>query len=229
MGMLHGLLKRILRQQRKHRFESINDIPKVSGPCIYAVNHSCKWDLQYMMELTPKNTYFWVRRQPLNLIDRIGIIWKGVVWVDRKSKTDKAKAKEKLNRLLESGKSICVFPEATWNLMPSTPMLPMTWGIIELAQMREAPIVPICLEYKDDVCRVKFANHVYVSEAEDKEDAISYIRDIMATMKWEIWKTFPVEKRCSLESNYWENYVRSKLAEYPKLNYEYEMSCVRKQ
>ena len=122
------LFKMIMKSIRKHEIHYINDIPNVSGNCIYAVNHSCKWDSQYMMEVLSRPLYILVGKQRLDLIDRFGFMWSGTVWVDRKDKTSKAKSKEKLNKLLQKGKNICIFPEGTWNITPEKPMLPLYWG-----------------------------------------------------------------------------------------------------
>ena len=225
--MFHKMLIRIIKSQRKHKFELMNSFPQVGGNCILAVNHSCKWDAQYMMELAPAQTYLLVGSQSLELIDRIGIIWNGAVWVDRKSKTSKAKSKKKLRKLLDKGKNICIFPEGTWNLTPSKPMLPLYWGVIELAKMSKVPIIPVCLEYQADICWVQFAEPIYIDIEADNGEEISKLRDVLATLKWKIWETFPQEHRSQLEPRYWGNYVRHRLDEYKKLDYDYEMSCVR--
>ena len=221
------LFKMIMKSIRKHEIHYINDIPNVSGNCIYAVNHSCKWDSQYMMEVLPRPLYMLVGKQRLDFIDRFGFIWSGTVWVDRKDKTSKVKSKEKLNKLLQKGKNICIFPEGTWNLTPEKPMLPLYWGVIDLAQKNGVPIIPICLEYRKDICYVKTGDPIYVAEDADKLEEITKLREIFATIRWEQWEMFPQEKRCDVEEDYWEKYVTERLAEYPKLNYEYEKRCIR--
>ena len=55
------------------------------------------------------------------------------------------------------------------------------------------------------------------------------LRDIMATLKWEIWNEFPVVKRNYMLSANWEQEVKRRIAEYPKLDYEYEKSCIRRE
>ena len=225
--IFHRLLKFIISMQRQHQFEFLNKAPKIENNRIFAVNHSCKWDFQYMVELAPKHFYVLAGKQRLNFIDRIGFIWNGTVWVDRKSKTSKAKSKQKLNALLGKGKCVCMFPEGTWNLTPAAPLLPMHWGIIELAQKNCVPIVPICLEYSDENCFVKYGKPMYVDSDADKGEAIIKLRDTIATLRWEIWELHPQEKRADVETDNWEKYIASRLREYKKLDYEYEMSCVR--
>lgn len=225
--IFHGLLKMIMKSIRKHEFCFINNIPKINGNCIYAVNHSCKWDFQYMVEIAPKKFTILAGKQRLNFIDRIGFIWNGTVWVDRQNKSSKAKSKKKLNHLLQKGKNICIFPEGTWNLTPEKPMLPLYWGVIDLAQKNQVPIIPICLEYRENICYVKFGEVMHVEQNANKQEEITKIRDAFATLKWELWEMFPQEKRCDIEGRYWEKYIEERLSEYKKLDYEYELSCVR--
>lgn len=226
--MLHMMLKKIMSRQRIHEFVMLNEHPEISTNCIYAVNHSCKWDTQYLIELLPRNFYILAGKQRLKLIDRIGVIWNGAVWVDRKSKKSRGAVKERLKNLLKKGKNILIFPEATWNLTPSTPVLPLYWGIIEIAQSMKIPIVPVCLEYREDECFVKYGEPIYIAKECDKDRQIQELRDVFATLKWDIWDMFPVEKRITIADDYWEIEVTRRLNEYKLLDYEYEMSCVRK-
>ena len=55
--LFHEILKTILKSIRKHDFYYISNIPDIDGNCIYAVNHSCRWDTQYMMEVLAYPTY----------------------------------------------------------------------------------------------------------------------------------------------------------------------------
>ena len=56
---------------------------------------------------------------------------------------------------------------------------------------------------------------------------IAELRDVMATLKWEIWEMFSSVSRATVASDEWEREVIRRVAEYPKLDYEYEMSFVR--
>ena len=226
--MIHSLLKLVIKTQRIHKFVFLNAPPTVKGNCIYAVNHSCKWDFQYMVELAPKHFYVLAGKQRLKFIDRIAFIWNGVVWVDRKNKKSKSNSKEKMHALAKKGRSLCIFPEGTWNLSPSAPVLPIYWGVIDVAKSTETPIVPVCLEYRDK-CYVKYGEPITLDKDADKLEAIQQLRDIFATLKWDIWESFPCEKRADIDDNYWNEEVSRRLKEYTLLDYEYEMSCIRQQ
>ena len=77
--MFHKVLKLIIRTQRKHKFVFLNNHPDIQTNCIYAVNHSCKWDAQYIMEIALGSCTLLAGKQRLKLIDRLVFIVNGVV------------------------------------------------------------------------------------------------------------------------------------------------------
>lgn len=76
--------------------------------------------------------------------------------------------------------------------------------------------------------KVKYGELIYVDEKMDKSECIQNLRDVFATLKWGIWEMLPACKRCDFEDDYWDKEVQRRLKEYELLDYEYEMSCVRK-
>ena len=74
---------------------------------------------------------------------------------------------------------------------------------------------------------MKAGEPIFVAEDADKLEEITKLRDIFATIRWEQWEMFPQEKRCDVEEDYWEKYIADRLAEYQKLDYEYEKGCIR--
>jgi hypothetical protein len=60
----------------------------------------------------------------------------------------------------------------------------------------------------------------------DKKQKIDELTDALATMKWEIWESFPIEHRAEFSGNEWEEEMQKRIAEYPKLDYEYEKRCI---
>ena len=227
--LFHKILKCIIRTQRKHKFVFMNQHPDIPGNCIYALNHSCKWDAQYMMELGKGRCFILTGKQRLLLLDRIVFHLNGAVWVDRKDKNSKASSKEKMQSVLEKGHSLCIFPEGTWNLRPSLPVLPLYWGIVDVAKQSGVPVVPMCFEYRERECFVKYGEAFTVSAEEDKAEVIGKLRDTFATLKWDIWEGFPTEDRKDIPEEYWEKEIERRLKEYKKLDYAYEMSCVREE
>ena len=82
--------------------------------------------------------------------------------------------------------------------------------------MEGRPIVPIVLEYRGHDCYARRGSTIYVTDTDNKQDKIE-----------EIWELFPVISRVEICEEEWEQEVQRRLAEYPRLNYEYEQSCMR--
>ncbi len=225
--VIYPILKPIFRLLRKHKFIYVNEIPKISGNAIFAVNHSNRYDIPYTCEILSRQCYVLLGKQPLEPIDRLAFILNGTVWVDRKSREDKKNSVAKMIKLLCNGANLVIFPEGTWNLTPSKPMLPLYWGVIDIARASGRPIVPIILEYTDEKCYVAFGESMQISPTDDKGEKISELKDRFATLKWSIWEQFPDTGYNTAKE--WQAEVHKRLAEYPKLDYEYEASVIRKE
>ena len=225
--LIHPILLEIVKVKKKPRIVLLNENPHCGGTAIYAVNHSNKYDVPVVAEIVKHHVWILVGKQRLDLMDRIFFSLNGSVWVDRKNKRDRGNAKEKVRKLLNSENSVVIFPEGTWNLTASKPMLPLYWGIIDIARTTGKPIVPLVLEYKNEAVIAKFGEKFFVEKDADKSREISGLADKMATLKWEIWEQSPMVERKALVKNEWSLVVQKRLKEYPKIDFRYEMSCIR--
>lgn len=226
--LLHPALMRAIKGQRKPKIILINGQPLIEKNAIYAINHSCAHDLPIACEAIGRHTYVLAAKQRLRLMDYACFVLNGVVWVDRDDRESKRKAVDQMARLLEKGENVCMFPEATWNLTPSKPVLPLYWGIIGLAGRAGVPIVPVVLEYREDSCYVKFGQALAVKGPENKQDKINALEDALATLKWDIWQKFPLVRRKGIREGEWDDEVRRRLAEYPLLDERQEQNYVRR-
>ena len=164
--------------------------PMSGKPVIYAVNHFCFADTPIMGRITPKRSYILLGKQRLGFSDWLYFVLNGVIFVDRKDKEDMSASKQAMAAYLNKGRSIVMFPEGTWNLTENQLMLPMKWGIIDIAKETGAQIIPTLLEYdrEEKKCFVWFGAPLVVSPEENKADAIAALRDTLATMRWEFWE-----------------------------------------
>lgn len=67
---------------------------------------------------------------------------------------------------------------------------------------------------------------MYIDDEMDKKKGIERLTDALATLKWEIWEQFAIASREDILPDEWEQESERRIREYPKLNYEYEKSCV---
>ena len=197
-------------------------------PVIYAVNHFCFADGPIMGRITPKRSYLFAGKQTLGFSHCLYFILNGVIFVDRKDKEDMAASKLAMSAYLNKGRSIIVFPEGTWNLTENQLMLPMKYGIIDVAQKTGAQIIPTILEYdrKQKKCFVRFEAPLVFSEEDSKAEAITVLRDIMATVRWEFWERKGIFNRAELDIEDERKKLCYSLEEWPNADWEYESSCI---
>lgn len=84
------------------------------------------------------------------------------------------------------------------------------------------------IEYRPDVCYVKFGEAMYIDKETDKKAGIERLEDVMATLMWSIWEMFPKEKRNDRMKEEFEQLIQYRINEYSKIDMKYEMSVLRK-
>ena len=106
-------------------------------------------------------------------------------------------------------------------------MLPMKWGIIDVAKQTEAKIIPMVLDYngQDKVCKAVFGNEI-LTEGAEKSVAIRNLRDEMATIRWNLWEENGLVSRKNIDVEHERKLILDYVDEYPPLDLEYEMSVV---
>ncbi len=157
--ILHPIVKLLARTAVEHKFVYLNDRPMLDSNAIFAFNHSCKCDIPYTWYITKCHSWLVVGAQPLKWIDRLVFEMNGSIWVDRKDRESRALCRQKM--LDTIGGAIIIFPEGTWNTVPSLPMMPMAWGIVDTAMKSGAPIVPIVVDYFGKNCYIKYGKPFY--------------------------------------------------------------------
>lgn len=229
--LLHKPLLLLMRTKRNFKLKIIDGInlSKVNCPAIFVVNHTNSHDIPIASEVIKKHHFVLLGKQPLEIMDKIAFWLNGVIWVDRKNKVSKALAKEKMISVLKSGTNLLMFPEGTWNRSSNKIMLPLYWGVIDIAKESGAPMIPIILEYTPKVCYAKIGEPVYIQSSADKCKEIVLLRDKMATLRYELWSSQPITHRTDLDNDYFKMILQSAVDEYPKLDLEYETSVVRKE
>lgn len=126
--IIHPFLWRLAKLRHKPKIHILNSPKEIHSNKIYAVNHSCVHDIPiliHLIQIIKNHFYLLMGKQSLNVIDRMFFNLNGTVWVDRQVREDRRMASAKLRYLLEKGESILMFPEGTWNMTESKPMLPL--------------------------------------------------------------------------------------------------------
>lgn len=122
-----------------------NEYKKIDRPIIYAACHAFKDDVLNTILTSKDDSYIVFGNIDLfyNTFDGLCLWIYGTQLVDRYNKDSKHAMKEKMNKIIEYGNNILIFPEATWNLSENMLMLPLYWGFYDVAKKNNALIVPI--------------------------------------------------------------------------------------
>lgn len=225
---LHPLIITALPLVRNFNLTAFSVVPlQKNESVIYVSNHSNMHDFPVAAEILKKHFYVLADDEPRGKLTGLGFEANGVVWVNRFDRSSRKKAFEEMLQLLEAGKNILIYPEGTWNLSDNLPMLPLPWGVIQLAQKTGCAVVPITLEYPDmKNCFYSIGNEMYFGPDIDKQDAIIQLRDTMASMRWEYWASKGLHSRGEVSSQDRDSYVKHRIEEYPVFNYELEQTMI---
>lgn len=212
----------------KFKLVKLNEPVKISGPVIYAANHSSMYDVPVAINYIKKPFTLLAGKENLDIQAKLLFGLNSVRYVQRNSKDSRNDALEYSFKKLENGKSILIFPEATWNLSVNQVMLPLYWGIIKMAQKTGSPIIPMIFEYYDDICYIKSGNPIYISQVCDQKKAIEDLTGVLGGLRWDIWDIIGPQKREDVLKEQFDNYVNERLNEYACFNKEFEDSVILK-
>lgn len=227
-SVLYPITMLLSRTKVKYRIIIENEyIPAANKPIIFACNHSAFPDIPVALRAVRRHCYTLIGKQNLAFVDKIFFFLAGAVWVDRKSKESSASSKERTIAYLNKGKSILWFPEATWNLKDNLLMLPMRWGVIEVAQRTNAQIIPMALDYDRDqnICRVRFGESLDAKSFANKQQGVVTLRDAMATLRWNFISRNQAN-RADLHVEKERDAMFQVIRDYPPLDWNYEESCI---
>lgn len=204
-----------------------NEREKTDRPIIFAVTHVGKFDIEVVSEAI-KDHYYLLSgdyEHIQGIIDSPFLSLNGVFYFNEKVKDDRKLVTEKMINHLNDGGNLMYFIEGTWNLSPNLPMLPCYWGIVNIAKQGNAIIVPIAAEQYGKNFKINIGKNFDMMQYEDtiegKSCAINDLRDVLATLKWEIWETEPQLIREDIIGDEWTNYVSERFKEWPYFNEEY--------
>lgn len=183
-------------------------------------------DIPYSLMAIKRHAYVHVGVQRLGASDRIGLLWNGVIWVDRKSK-DKSEAKRRMVECLENNEGVLMFPEATWNRTEAKPLHPLYWGCLDIARDANVPIVPVVLIYESESrCHIRFGSPFYPHNISDKENDIKQLEEQMSTILWNMWEAMGGYSRNDVSEEKWKADLQHRMGQLRTGDWEYEQSCV---
>lgn len=183
---------------------------------IYAHTHQSKCDHINLIATNPNHTIM-INSSVLSNFYKLVLLINGVVYVDKRDKVSREKAKLELIRLLLQDKGITMFPESAWNLSPNKLHLPLYVGVTEIAKITGKPIIPVVQEYiyndqkRDGIERVEevyveYGTPILVNETDNIFEKLEEYSTAIATMRWNL-----IEQK--------GKYMRNGISNYEYINF----------
>ncbi len=207
---------------------------KTDRPIIFAVTHVGKFDIEVISEAIKEHYYLLSGdfEHIQGIVDAPFLGLNGVFYFNEKDKSDRKAVSQKMINHLKQNGNLMYFIEGTWNLSPNLPMLPCYWGIVDIAKKGNAIVVPVAAEQygKKFIINIgeNFDMKLFGDSLEDKSLAIDTLRDVLATLKWEIWDSMPQLDRKQIVGDEWDKYVSDRYSEWPYFNDEYIADLIYK-
>ena len=237
---LHPVLLSLIRLNRKfiarQNLTVINDNRIESDkPVIYAITHIGMYDYQIVSEAIEDHQYPFAGDPETMYRSGDGLILSlnGLIYCDTNSKEDRYIASETSKELLNIGENLLIYPEGIWNLSPNLLSLPLFPGIINMALETGCDIIPVAVEQYDKEFYVNIGKNIKIKNYEiDNKNIKEYVneqkenlRNTLASLKWEILESRPMEERKNLGPYEEElkNFVNTRLNEWknPKTKQPY--------
>lgn len=238
----HPIMLELIRLNRKYidkqTITILNDERKeTSKPVIYVITHIGKFDFQIISEAIKEHQYPFAGDPETIYRSFDGLFFhlNGLVYCDTDIKTDRYIAKETAKDILRNNENLLIYPEGIWNLTPNLLSLPLFPGVIDIAIDTDSEIIPVAIEQYDSEFVVNFGQNISLkkqNEFESIDEKNKYIeeqrenlRQVLATLKYDIMSSRPIVKRSDLGTYEEEEqkFIDSKLNEWcdPKTKLPY--------
>lgn len=145
----------------------------------------------------------------------------GLIYVNRNDKNSRHDSIPKMERILNAGSSILIYPEGGWNNTENVLVQRLFSGPYILSEKAQTPVVPISI-YNDEI-----KNKIYVKIGKPinlfeypKETALKISRDKMSTLHWEQIENYSIPlKRSELHGDIHMKYMLKRRSEYLKVKW----------
>lgn len=217
---IHPFLIKLLQIKSKlsgltYEFINENIVEKSDKPVIYAITHIGKYDYEMLLEACPAlfaYVFAGDRELMYATVNDTFMQAMGVLWVDTSDKADRGNSFRMMVKYLKQGIPFIIYPEGIWNLTENLPMMKIYPGVVQAAQECDVPIIPIAIEQQEKHFMLNVGKEFSVVGM-DEDMAVQLVRDALATLKWEIWETFPIEKRKDIPEGYYKSFLNKRVSE----------------
>ena len=195
---------------RKETIELIGKRKRVKKQVIYACTHIGGDDCQRNFEAIGRGCW-WFIGDPGGLYrEAAGLLLhlNGCIMLDTGDKGDRRIAYQRAVELLKAGGSLMIYPEGARNGTENLPVMGLFQGTARMAMETGVDIIPIAIEQYDKRFVINMGDEIPVKEYSDKLELTQSLRDMLASLKWDIWEREGITLRSSLSSDYRELFIR---------------------
>ena len=195
---------------RKESIEVIGHYKKYKEQVIYACTHIGGDDCQRNFEAIGRGCWWFIGDPGYLYKDVSGLLLhlNGCIMLDTGDKADRNIAYLRAVELLKAGGSLMIYPEGARNGTENLPVMELFQGTSKMALETGVKIVPVAIEQYDKRFVVKFGAEIFPENFRNNEELTQMLRDVLATLKWEIWEHEGIIARNGLEENYREVFIR---------------------
>lgn len=199
-------------------------IPK-GRPVIFAATHGFRDDIALTIKAAGKHAYVLYGSIPdfFYSIDGKALWLVGTVLADRKDHESTAASLPKMERVLDLGGKVIIYPEGVWNKSPVQLMLDLYDGTYRLAKKKNGIVVPISTIQVGNTCyAVRLAPLDIIKYS--PEEGIEKLRETLASGKYKLMEKFAFSSRAEIgdAEEYWNNFLEELIATSNGL-YDYEI------
>lgn len=159
--------------------------------------------------------FFGDPREAYRSVDGLLLYINGVIYADTDSKSDRKIGKEQCIKLLKQGANLLIYPEGAWNITENEIVMKLFSGVIEMAVLGNAEIIPISMENYGNTYYVNIGRNIDCTKMtlDRKREYADELRDNMCTLKWGIWEKMGIKKRSDIFSGYSETFLNKIMAQ----------------
>ena len=190
---------------------------------IFASTHSFDEDIISALSIIDRSTYVLIgTTDQIDTNPTMYAAWiNGMIYVDRLDPRSRKESVRKMERILNSGSSVLLFPEGGWNNTENLLVQKLFAGPYILAKDTSCEVVPISTfnEANSDEIYIRFGNPLNLSQM-DKKSALTALRDELATMMYDqIEKHSTHISRIELPSDARERFMEERKNEYLRVKW----------
>lgn len=198
------------RIAQKQTIAILGNKKKYKEQVIYACTHIGGDDCQRVFEAIRRGCWWFIGDPGYLYKDTAGLLLhlNGCIMLDTSNKEDRHIAYLQAVELLKKGGSLMIYPEGARNGTENLPVMEMFQGTAKMAMETNVKIIPIAIEQYKNRFVINIGNEIFPDNFSNSIDLTQKLRDLLATLKWEIWEREDLLSRDSLECNYREIFIK---------------------